>query len=325
MDRREVAIVGTGLIGGSLGLALKASPADLHIAGHDRDLSIAREAKKRGAVDVAAWNLVSAVESAEVVFVATPLRGVREVLQKAGPHMRSGAVVSDTATAKSVVQGWADKYLPEDVHYVGGNPIVHEEGAGIENARADLFRGITYCVVPRPEGDSESVELVSGLVRTAGAEPFFLDAAEHDGQMALVEHLPWVVAATLFRLASDSPAWRDTARLATGTFRRATRFPVPEPDIYRELCLANAENLARSVDLLIEELRKTRGLLMDADGGGLKELFAESTSRRSERLAEAAADQEALSSSLEEARVVGSLGRVVGLRRPRDRRRGKEG
>ena len=324
MDPQRITIIGTGLIGGSIGLALKAAYPQLRITGHDRNLGIAREAKKRGAADAAAWNLLSAMEGADVVFVATPLRGIREVFEKAGPHMKAGAVVSDTATAKAVVQGWAQEYLPETVHYVGGNPIVREEGAGIESARADLFRGATYCLIPHPRGDSEAVESVSGLVRSMGAEPFFLDAAEHDGQMAVVEHLPWVVAATLFRLASGSPAWRDTARLATGTFRRATRFPVPDPDIYQELCLANAENLARSVDLLIEELRKTRGLLQEGDGRGLKELFSEPTSRRGERMAEADSDQENLSRSLGEARVVASLGRTVGLRRPRDRRQGKD-
>lgn len=308
-----------------MGLALKAAHPQLAITGHDRDLGIAREAKKRGAVDVAAWNLVSAVDGADLVLVATPLRGIREVFEKAGPYLKEGAVVSDTATAKAVVQDWAREYLPGRVQYVGGNPIVREKGAGIEAARADLFQGATYCLVPPPGGDPDAVERLSGLVKGMGAEPFYLDAAEHDGQMAVVEHLPWVVAATLFRLASASPAWRDRARLATGTFDRATRFPVPEPDIYQELCLANAENLSRALDLLIEELQRTRALLQSGDGRGLRELFAEPTSRRDAWIAEATADQEDLSRGLEEARIAGSLGRLAGLPRGfRRRRQGRE-
>ncbi len=317
MEQRRLTIVGTGLIGGSIGLALKAAGARYKIVAHDRDRGMAAQAKKRGAADEVSSNLISAVEGSAMVVVATPLQGVREVFEKAGTDLAPGTLVTDTATAKHKVLGWAERFLPPTVQYVGGNPIVHEEGAGVGAARADLFQDATYCLVAPREADPQAVEFMAGFVRLLGAEPFFLDALEHDGQMAAVEHLPWLLSAALFRAAVRSPGWRDAARLTTGTFHRVTRFPVAEPEIYRDLCLANAQNLIRSIEGYIGELRRTQELLEGSDGEALEDLFSDPTAQRKGWMA--AADEEILSPGLDEIGTGGSLGRFLGIRRPPER------
>lgn len=321
MEQQKLTIVGTGLLGGSLGLALKEMKASVQIVGHDRELGVARKAQARGAVDKVQWNLLSAVEGASLIFIATPLPGVREALEKAAASFMPGAIITDTAPAKEKALQWAREFLPKGVHFIGGHPILSEPATGIEAARPDLFRGKTWCLVPAVDADPQAAEFMAQLVQSLGAQPFFMDAAEHDGQVTALEHLPPVLAAVLFRAACYSPAWRDMARLVSTTFQQATNLPNQDPEALGQLALSNADNLSRWIDLFIEELHRVQGLLSAQDTAGFRELFADPTLKRGEWLAKAFEDQEALSQGLEEARNYGSLGWLFGSRPRRPRQK----
>lgn len=302
MAQAKVTIIGVGVIGGSIGLALKEAGAEFEIVGHDIDPSTTKKACQIGAIDRAEWNLISAVEGANLVIISIPVLAVKETMQAIADYLEEGAIVTDTTTIKERVLRWAEEFLPPSVHFIGGDPIVDEEKTGIEAARANLFHGATYCLTPSPRAHPKAVEFMDNLVRALGANPFYLEPAEHDGQMAVAEHLPYLLAAALFRMASRAPAWQDMTKLVSHNFERVTHFPSSEPDTYRDICLTNVDNLCRSIDLFIERLKEIRRLLEEEDAKGLEELFSDPTSARRTWLEGRRADFEALQAALDQVR-----------------------
>ncbi len=262
----RVAIVGLGLIGGSLGLALRrARLPGLEVVGHDREPKVAGQARRLGAVDRYEWNLLSAVSKANLVIIATPVQAVAEVMRQIAGHLPEGCVVTDTSSTKAQVMAWAEEYLPETVSFVGGHPMAGKEVSGPDGADYDLFNGAVYCVVPGRKAAPEAVKAVVGLVDVVGAKPLFIDAAEHDGFVAAVSHLPIVLSAALMATVTNGPQWREMARLSATGFRDVTRLASGNPEMSRDICLTNQEGIVRWLDAFMEELGRYRRLI--AEGG----------------------------------------------------------
>lgn len=273
-ERKRITIIGLGLIGGSLGLALKAAGLpDVEVVGHDRERGAESKARKMGAIDTAEHNLPRAVEGAGMVIIATPILAVREVLEQIAPHVREGAVVTDTGSTKERVLEWAAQLLPEHVSFVGGHPMAGKETPGIDNAEAELFHGRAYCLCPAVDAHEDAVRAMVGLVRLIGAEPMFLDPKEHDQYAAAVSHLPLVASTALFTLMRASPAWRDLAPMASSGFRDVTRLASGDPRMSHDIFLTNREAAVHWLDRMIEELRRYRDLL-EGDAEELLETFA---------------------------------------------------
>jgi len=300
----RVTIVGLGLIGTSLGLALQEIDVDLEIVGHDREHSVAKAAASMGAVDRPEWNLIRAVEGADIVVLAIPVMAIRDTLAAIVEDLKPGVLVTDTASTKEQVIAWAEELLPPHANFVGGDPIVRQAGQGQAAARADLFRGMPYCIVPAPRATEDAVQLLTGVVTKIGAEPFFLDAAEHDGLMAGVSHLPFVLSAAMVRMVANSPASRDLQRLVGQEYRSSTTFSSTDPAVYRDLCLTNAQNIVRWIDGFIAQLTELRGILTSEDGERLGDLFAEAMETR-ERWLKGEAAPSAAGEALEQARTGG--------------------
>src|SRR3990172_3176705 len=223
-ERRRLTIIGTGLIGGSLGLALKAAKLeDVEIVGHDQERGAANRAQRLGAIDRAEHNLQRAVAGASIVIIATPVLAVAEVMKQIADDLAEGAVVTDTASTKAQVLQWAEKLLPSHVNFVGGHPMAGKETPGIKHAEATLFRGKAYGICPSVRASEAAVQSVVGLAQLVGAEPLFLDPEEHDQYAAAVSHLPLLISTALFALVRSSPAWRDIAPMASTGFRDLTR------------------------------------------------------------------------------------------------------
>ena len=255
MSNFTITIVGTGVIGTSLGLALKQQDDPPQLLAHDKDLSVAKSAVKIGAFDKAEWNLINACEKADLVILAIPLSGVQATLKAIGPDLKQNAVVTDTCPSKQPVLNWAAEHLPDHVHFVGGNPPVRPNGSGYQNAQADLFAERLYCITPAANAHEEAVQLVSGLASMVGAEPFFLDPAEHDGLMTAVEHLPRLVSLSLVRTLSAQGAWREIRKLAGGTFEQISAGAEGDPKAFEQK-YAESPNLddvvARAREILVE-------------------------------------------------------------------------
>jgi prephenate dehydrogenase len=301
MAKSQITIVGLGLIGGSLGLALQRVKTNFEIMGHDLDHALAGRAQKLGAVDKTHWNLVSACEGADLVFIATPVMAIKETLTAMAPYLKPGCLVTDTATTKGQVMRWAEEILPDTVNFVGGDPMVSKEGAGTYAASADLFTGALYCLIPLSNTEPEAVRLLSDLVSLIGARPYFIEAAEHDGLVAAVDHLPFILATALLNVTSRSPSWREMKRMASYTFREATRFASDDPPTYRDICLTNRQSIVRWVDACLESLREVQGLVAAEDGEGLESLFTEVLTTRGKWLQGVDEEQSEAQRALEEA------------------------
>lgn len=270
----NITIVGTGLIGTSVGMALKASKVDATIVGTDKHFDNAVKAQKRGALDKAERRLMNAIDGAHVVIIATPVMAIKQTLELIGPELAEGAVVTDTGSTKGSVMAWAREYLPRGVNFVGGHPMAGKETSGPEAAEATLFKGRRWCVIPGKGASEDAVSIVVELVKGMGAIPFYLDVSEHDSFVAAVSHLPMLLSSALVYCTSKSPSWVDISRLAASGYRDVTRLASGDPEMHRDICLTNTVGISHWIDAFIEELQRVKSIIVREDSEKeLKEFF----------------------------------------------------
>lgn len=288
MTQPRITIIGLGLIGGSIGLAIKASGKAIYVVGHDIDPGQNRLAQKKGAVDKSTMNLLNACQDADMVVIATPITAMRETLEVIGPHLKPGCVVTDTATLKEPVLAWAAETLPPNVSFIGGDPMLNPAAqptdlmtpAGLEMARADLLQGAPYVLCAPVEATPTAVKRVADMVNLIQARPFYIDPVEHDGMRAAVEGLPTLVSLALMQRVSGSPGWREARKLADHVFGMATAPLEDDAATQRAKVLLNADRLLPHLDALIEELTRMRAWITTGDAAALEEAFDQATSVR---------------------------------------------
>jgi prephenate dehydrogenase len=322
MRKPRITIVGLGFIGGSIGLALRQAEADFVIVGHDRERAAANQAKKIGAVDKTDWNLVSACEDADLIVIAIPVGGIKDTLAAIGSYLKPGCLITDTASIKAPVVEWAKEILPEEVNFVGGDPIVGNAGTagGFDAASADLFSGAVYCLTPATGVAPDAVRAASDFVYLLGAKPYFLDPLEHDGLMAGVDHLPFVLSAALLGVTTESVSWREMRRLAGGAFENATRFVSADPTTYRDACLVNRENIVRWIDACSGKLAELKETILAGDAEKLEQVFEEALMTRQKWL-RAREEGSWEGQSPEMPTMTGFMGQLFGLGRLGKRRK----
>ena len=274
----RIAIIGLGLIGGSMGLALK-KKADLEVVGFARRRETAARAVELGAVDSTEGDLLVVVKGADLVLIATPVMAMKEIMAKIGESLDKGCIVTDVASTKAQVIGWAEECLPSWVSFIGGHPMAGKETSGIEAADADLFIGCTYCLIPGRSATKEAIDKVERLVRQIGAKPLFIDASEHDMLVAAVSHLPIVISSALVSMTTENPSWDKMAELAATGYRDLTRLASGSPEMSRDICHTNREFILRCIDEYIEELEKFRHLVSEGSEE-LEEAFLQARERR---------------------------------------------
>lgn len=283
IPKPRITIVGLGLIGGSMGLALKEAGVASVVVGHDKERTVGNQAKKLGAVDRTDWNLVSACEKSDLIILATPVGAIEATLKAIGPYLRPGCVVVDTASLKGPVLTCAKEILPDGVHFVGGNPILSGSAkgqGGLGAARADLFHNSLFCVVPSPTADPTAVKLVTDLVSILGAKPLFFDPAEHDGQLAAVEHLPAILALAMMETVMHQPTWRELRKVAGSAFEANTHLVTIDPTAHSDLYLSNRDNLLHWIDLFSASLASIRQALADNQSEAIAERFKNALEER---------------------------------------------
>ncbi len=256
----RVAIIGTGLIGASIGLGLReqADERTIEIVGHDRNTQRARAAERRNAIDKRENSALAAVQDASLVIISTPILAMREVMEDIRSALMPGAVVTDTGSTKAEVMGWARELLPDSIHFVGGHPMAGKTEVGAEHADPKLFEGARWVVVPTRAASQAAVETITGFAAGLGAKPMFMDAEEHDAYVAAVSHLPMLAAGTLFRLTRDSEAWPELSMLASSGFRDTTRLAGTDEQMAHDIALTNR-------DQVVHWLQRYRGALYDLE------------------------------------------------------------
>ena len=271
----RIAIIGLGLIGGSIGLALKRSGLrDIEIAGTARTRDTLQKAKKLGVIDVDEPSPEDAVRGAKLVIIATPILAIEPVMREIAPALEAGAVITDAGSTKENVARWARDILLSSVHFVGGHPMAGKETFGVDAADPDLFRGKTWAICPSVDAPEGAVNTVLAIVQACGAEPVFMDAAEHDSYVAAISHLPLTVAAALFSVASTSTAWPELARLASTGFRDTSRLASGSPEMAHDIAMTNRENLLHWIDRFQDELHRFREIVASGESAALLEAFA---------------------------------------------------
>ncbi|MDI3341950.1 MAG: prephenate dehydrogenase/arogenate dehydrogenase family protein [Sphaerobacter sp.] len=286
---QRVSIIGLGLIGASIGLGLrrwatnngKRAPV-LEVAGFDVSLDVQNYAKKLGAVDRTEWNLPSAIERADLIVIATPVLALREVLQSIAEHARDGVVVTDTASTKAQVLAWAAELLPSGIHFIGGHPMAGKTQS-TEGAEADLFKNATWAVCPTVSASDDAVQTVLGMISALEAEPLFIDAHEHDGYVAAISHLPMLLSVALMRTVRKDSQWRDIRQLSSTGFRDVSRLAGGSPEMYRDICATNRDNIVRWVDATIADLQHLRDLIAAGTDETMETLRAAFESARDAR------------------------------------------
>jgi len=259
----RVAIIGLGLIGGSLGLALKAFGTE--VVGFARRPEVASQAVNRGVADRCADNLPSTVKGAEIIVIATPVLAVKDIFIEMAEYLPKGAIVTDVASTKTEVMNWAREYLSSKVCFIGGHPMVGKEASGIAASDADLFRGCTYCLVPGENVKAESRKKLEDVVKAVGAKPFYIDAKEHDALVAGISHLPHLLSVALVAATANDPRWPAMAKLAASGYRDTTRLASGDPRMSRDICLTNKGPILEAIDNYINSLSELRRLVSDGD------------------------------------------------------------
>jgi prephenate dehydrogenase len=201
-----------------------------------------------------------------MVILATPVMVMKDILEDMAAALPPGSVVTDTASTKEQVMSWAEGCLPPQVSFIGGHPMAGKETSGIGAADADLFRGCTYCLTPGKGVTAGATELLLKLVEAIGAKPLFIDAARHDELVAAVSHLPMLLSYALVSATIQSPAWPEMAPLAATGYRDLSRLASGHPEMARDICLTNRDNILHWLDCFLEELGRYRRLVADGDG-----------------------------------------------------------
>jgi prephenate dehydrogenase len=271
--RRRALVVGTGLIGGSIALGLRRR--GWHVSGLDADQERLAAALKAGVIEAAGDD-----PQAEVVFVAVPAAAVagevRRALAAAG--RRPDAVVTDVSGVKTAIVAEADH-----PHFIGGHPMAGSEQIGLQGADPDLFVGAVWVLTPTATTDLESFDRLKGVVTSLGADVLVLSAADHDRLVAVVSHVPHLVAATMMNAAADGAEQDGTLlRLAAGGFRDMTRVAAGHPGIWPDICAENAAAIVAALDGLVADLAAMRDRVAAQDRSAiLGSLQKASTARRS--------------------------------------------
>lgn len=280
----RIAILGTGLIGGSLGLAWRRN-TDSFIVGHDRP-EVLEEAEARGAIDAKAADPVTAVADAEVVVLASPPAAALRLLDQIADHLAPGTLITDVASVKTPILEQARDVLADDVRFIGGHPMAGSEAQGIAHATPILFENAAYVLCPPDHADAERLRTEHAgfldLITATGARPLVLDAATHDRIAAAVSHLPQLLAVTLVNtVAAADDDDQHALRLAAGGFRDMTRIAASPFGMWRDILVGNQRHILDALGHFARRLQTVRNRLIEEDLDALAASFeAAQTTRR---------------------------------------------
>lgn len=267
----RVLIIGTGLIGGSVGLALKRA-GGFEVVGVDASADHAANALTVGAIDEIVGDISSGASKADIIIVATPVGAISSSVSSVASTAAAGTIVTDVGSTKAQVVSEAEALLGPQRSFVGGHPMAGTEGEGISAAREDLFDGAMWILTPTETTDSAAYRRVNTLVTSLGARTLALHPSEHDRLVARVSHLPYAVATALMGLAGDSDDVR-TFAAAAGSFRDVTRTAGTNPRVWHDILTTNREAIAVELSGLISKLGSFRDALNDGDHAEIDRLI----------------------------------------------------
>jgi len=256
---RQITICGVGLIGGSLGLALKKAGFSGRVVGHGRPVTL-EKAERLGAIDSGSANLAEAVADADVVYLSTPILNILELLGKLRPLVKEDALVTDAGSTKAVICEKASELYSGRPWFVGGHPMAGKETTGVESANAELFQGARYALTPysRHHLDPPVARAFVDWLDRIGARVLILDSEVHDEIVTWTSHLPQLAVTALAVTVMDNLKYPDDLNLSARGLRDTTRLAESDYRMWRDICLTNTDNLARALTTLAQALEHLR-------------------------------------------------------------------
>ena len=281
MRWNKITLVGVGLLGGSLGLALRRRKLAKEIAGYVRREASIKDCERAGATDYATTDLLAAVSDADLVVLCTPLVQMKPLVKQMLPALKRGAIVTDVGSAKGrVVEKIESMIANAGAHFVGSHPMAGGEKQGVLAARADLFECAVCVVTPTKKSNPAAVIKVERLWKSVGGRLLKLTPEAHDAMVSRSSHLPHIVAAALASEILDPKHSEHIATLCATGFRDTTRVASGSPEMWRDIALANREALRVTVDEFVRKLQSVQAMLRTKDSEALQEFFETAKVRR---------------------------------------------
>lgn len=281
MQLQKVALVGVGLLGGSLGLAAKQRRIAREVHGYVRRAESVVECERLGVVDHATTDLPAAARDADLVILCTPIAQIPELAKRLLPALKPGAVVTDVGSVKAGVVAALESLIAlTGAHFVGSHPMAGGEKMGASAARAELFENAVCLVTPTAQSNPAAVAQVENFWRAVGGRVLQLAPETHDELVSRSSHLPHVVAAALANSVLDSKHGAEQPLVCAAGFRDTTRIASGSPEMWRDIALANREHLARALGAFTDDLRKFQLALEQNDAAAITKFFETGKQRR---------------------------------------------
>lgn len=267
----KVTIIGVGLIGASLALAMREHRLCKTITGYGRKEENLKKARIRGIIDDYHLDLREACHDSDLIILSTPVGTFQEIIGSTRDTLKPGSLIMDVGSVKGKLVYKIEAMVPSSVNYIGSHPIAGSDKSGIEGARADLFKDALCIITPTEKSDKEAIKKVVSLWEGLGARVRFLDPYRHDEIYGAVSHLPHLIAYTLVSTIGDIDS--GYIEYAGQGFKDTTRIALSSPEMWRDISIENRENLLRLLDLFSRNIERIKRLLEKTDAEELKKVF----------------------------------------------------
>ena len=278
---RKITIIGVGLLGGSIGLVVRRRKLARQTAGFVRRRASLKDCERAGAVDFATTDLPAAVWDADLIILCTPLAQMRARVREMLPALKRGAIVTDVGSVKaSVVRELESLVQKSGAYFVGSHPMAGSEKTGVGAARADLFEKTVCVVTPTRKTNRAALKKVEQFWKAIGSRVLEMKPETHDALVSRSSHLPHVVAAMLAGHVLNPALPKPQAALCANGFRDTTRIASGSPEMWRDIALANRQNLAKSLHAFIADLQNFQRLVKKGDAKAITKFFETAKQRR---------------------------------------------
>ena len=276
MQFKKIAIIGVGLIGGSIGEAIKKKRLAGTVVGIGHKASSIDEALRRGAIDKGTLNAVKGVAGADLVIIATPVGLIPAFAKKISRSLKKGCIVTDVGSTKGEIVKALERIMPKGADFVGSHPLAGSDKRGIVFAQNDLLRGSTVIMTKTKKTKTSSLNKLSGFWKSLGVERVVIQSPEdHDRIVAEISHLPHIAAAAIVNTASDR-----SLQFASSGFKDTTRIAASDPDIWRDICVTNRKEIAKALERYEKNIAALKKLIKSGSAARLKKEFERSKKRR---------------------------------------------
>lgn len=271
---KKTAIIGVGLIGGSIAIVLRQNGITKNIIGIGRGIKNLETAKKLGVVDEWTQDAKQGVKDADLVIIATPVASIAKIVKDISPSLKNGAIITDVGSVKKSILDEIESFLPDAIHFIAGHPIAGTENAGVEAAFLTLFQNRKCILTPTKKTNSNALEKIKAIWEIAGSQVVIMDALKHDKILAAVSHLPHIAAYSLVNAVADMKDLDENIlNYSAGGFKDFTRIASSPPEMWRDICLLNKDAILDVIHRFQETLKNLKTMIEKSDKEGLTKEF----------------------------------------------------